>query len=152
MRIVQVALALAVSAGGVLPAAAQGEGPLYGDDGSEYAEDGECDDRRFTGGGMAADLSWDHVGRDATDCRRGVEGGVLTLWDLGVARGATRCDLLDFGDDSSDYAEDGECDDPRFEGPGTDAVMLADDEGRDATDCRRLCEFGVLGLRDYRTY
>ena len=147
MRIARVALALALAAA---PAAA--EDPRYGDDSSEFAREGECDDRRFTGGGMAADLGWEHVGRDATDCRRGVEGGLLALWDMEVARGATRCDVLDFGDDSSDYALDASCDDPRFEGPGTDVVLLAEDERRDATDCRRLCEFGVVALRDYRSY
>ena len=42
---------------------------------------------------------------------------------------------IPYGDDSSPYANDGECDDKRFEGPGMTATILLDsDVGRDATD------------------
>ncbi len=164
MRIVAIA-ALALSAGAA-PCSAQDERPAtapprdaarpaaldYGDDSGEWARDGECDDRRFTGSGMALDLGWAQAGRDATDCRRGVEGGLLTLWDERTALGATRCDLIDFGDDGGEGAKDGECDDPRFEGRAAAAVLDDADRGADAGDCRRLCELGVIALRDYRSY
>ena len=84
MKIARAALALAAaSAAAILAAAAPAaaEGPRYGDDSSEFAQDGECDDRRFTGGGMAADLGWEHVGHDATDCRRLCEFGAVALRD-----------------------------------------------------------------------
>jgi hypothetical protein len=54
---------------------------------------------------------------------------------------------VDFGDDSGEYPADGECDDPRFTGPGTHGISLAEDERADATDCRRLCEAGEAWLK-----
>lgn len=121
----------------------------FGDDSGEFARDGECDDRRFFGATMASALSLTEIGRDATDCRRGFEAGTLELWDMAAARAATDCAATTFGDDSSEFARDGECDDIRFEGIGAAALLLPGDTFRDATDCRRLCEFGVLFLRDY---
>lgn len=55
-----------------------------------------------------------------------------------------------FGDDSSAWANDGECDDPRFEGRGMAATLVADDLGHDATDCRRLYEAGDIRLREVK--
>ena len=49
----------------------------------------------------------------------------------------------DFGDNSSRWANDGECDDPRFEGEGSAATLLDGDRGHDATDCRSLFEPGT---------
>ncbi len=43
-----------------------------------------------------------------------------------------------FGDDTSAYALDGECDDPRFQGQGMAPILSDDNTGRDATDCRLL--------------
>ena len=128
------------------------EGIALGDDTSEYANDGECDDRRFTGPGMATSLNWENVGRDASDCRAALSSGRATLWDRDEALAAANCRVIDFGDDSSQFSNDGECDDPRFEGAGTDGVMVSDDIRRDASDCRRLCMFGVIGIRDLRSY
>ncbi|MEL1249949.1 hypothetical protein [Aurantiacibacter gilvus] len=65
------------------------------------------------------------------------------------------CDMLpgagiDYGDDSSTWANDGECDDPRFENaPGSDgrgmaAVLLEQDSGHDASDCQMLVESGSI--------
>jgi hypothetical protein len=122
----------------------------FGDDSSDFARDGECDDRRFFGATMApGGLDADNVGRDATDCKRGYQSGALRVWDAARARAATNCAAIDFGNDSSDWAQDGECDDFRFEGPGTAWVMLPEDNFRDATDCRRLCGLGQIALRDY---
>ncbi len=56
-----------------------------------------------------------------------------------------------WGDDSSAYANDGDCDDPRFGGPGAYSVNLAEDVMRDATDCRALYEAGRVQLNtNYR--
>lgn len=52
-----------------------------------------------------------------------------------------------FGDDSSDWAFDGECDDPRFIGDGMAEVLLDEDLLADATDCRVLYESGYIRLR-----
>lgn len=58
-------------------------------------------------------------------------------------------DGIDFGDDASRWARDGECDDPRFEGPGMTATTLLDaDIGHDATDCSTAYRAGNLSLRD----
>lgn len=53
----------------------------------------------------------------------------------------------DFGDNTSEWANDGECDDPRFEGPGVADVLLDEDRGHDAADCRKLFDAGRITLR-----
>ena len=43
---------------------------------------------------------------------------------------------IDFGDDASQWANDSQCDDMRFEGPGMTTTLLLDrDIGHDASDC-----------------
>ncbi|RMD94150.1 MAG: hypothetical protein D6811_03435, partial [Alphaproteobacteria bacterium] len=55
---------------------------------------------------------------------------------------------IDFGDDASIYANDGECDDPRFEGPGMTSTPLLDtDRGHDASDCRAAYQAGTIRLK-----
>jgi hypothetical protein len=80
-----------------------------------------------------------------------------------------RAQAIDFGDDSgefardgqcddrrfrgatiSDFARDGQCDDIRFEGIGAAELLIPVNTFRDASDCQRLCRFGVVALRDYR--
>ena len=52
---------------------------------------------------------------------------------------------IDFGDDSGDYAMDGECDDPRFAGSGMyQGDLSVANNHRDATDCRSLYEAGQV--------
>lgn len=55
---------------------------------------------------------------------------------------------VDFGNNSSQWANDGECDDPRFEGNGMATVLVEADRGRDAADCEALFEAGRIQLRD----
>lgn len=114
----------------------------FGDDNGSYANDGECDDPRFTGPGMTAtDLLSDDVLHDASDCRAAYEEGKLTL--LGVADDGT----VDYGDDAGEYSNDGECDDLRFTGPGmTGTSLLEEDIMHDATDCKTAYEAGKLQL------
>ena len=50
---------------------------------------------------------------------------------------------IEWGNDSSPYALDGECDDPRFGGPGMADVVYASNELRDATDCRDTARGGA---------
>ena len=119
----------------------------YGDDSSMWANDGECDDPRFEGVGMATTLLDSDIRRDATDCRLGVEAGRLRVRDtaVGTASGGQTVDGIDFGDDSSMWSNDDECDDPRFRGPGmTSTPLLDSDIRRDATDCRTAYEAGLL--------
>ena len=123
--------------------------PVFGDDTNEWANDGECDDRRFYGAGMASDLALSGIGTDATDCRNGIEAGLIAFWEMTAAMQATQCDAINFGDNSSEYAYDGECDDPRFEGIGSASVVSTDGLGADAADCSKLCGYGAIALRDY---
>lgn len=113
----------------------------FGDDTSEWAQDGECDDLRFEGKGMASSMSSQNRGRDAADCRRLFDAGRIRLFGVDLDSGR-----IDFGDDASEYAGDGECDDPRFEGEGTADVPRASDRGHDAADCRRLYDAGRIRL------
>jgi hypothetical protein len=55
------------------------EGLVFGDDESKWALDGECDDPRFAGEGMAGTLVDADRFHDATDCRSLYEGGAITL-------------------------------------------------------------------------
>jgi hypothetical protein len=145
-------LALIIMAGLAGPALAQEVD--FGDDTSEWANDGECDDPRFTGTGMAAELEDVDIGKDATDCRTAYEAGDITLAEAAPGASATdtpvatRPEDIDFGDDSSEWANDGECDDPRFAGTGMAAELEDVDSGRDATDCRAAFEAGTITLSD----
>ena len=123
-----------------------GEVVDFGDDAGEYARDGECDDPRFEGPGAVVGID-SHRGHDATDCRQLFESGRISLRgsDVALPRGTP---ALDFGDDSGDWARDGECDDPRFEGPAMGLTDSESDRGRDATDCRELFESGRVSLID----
>lgn len=110
----------------------------FGDDSGTYANDGECDDPRF-GGALSS-----HEGADATDCREAFEAGTVTyvgtLYPIVI-------DDIDFGNDDGYYAQDEECDDPRFEGPGM-GVALDDHLLADATDCSTAYSAGTVSLID----
>ncbi|MGH1369077.1 MAG: hypothetical protein ACRBCL_10720 [Maritimibacter sp.] len=120
----------------------------FGDNASDYARDGVCDDPRFFGQGVSVDLDDEDAGHDAADCRHLYQLGSIKLWIESQARAATKCSAIKFGNDTSEWAKDGECDDPRFKGPGVDSIVVSDDLGRDATDCRKACNIGAL-LRAY---
>ncbi|MGV6840083.1 MAG: hypothetical protein ACWA40_07795 [Planktomarina sp.] len=119
----------------------------FGDNTNEYANDGECDDRRFIGRGMASSLNDERTMHDAADCKRAFEAGQIQLVSEAAGRAVTQCSKIDFGNNSSQFANDGECDDFRFDGPGTDNIMLSSDIKSDATDCRRACDAGQIWLR-----
>ena len=53
---------------------------------------------------------------------------------------------IDFGDNSSQWANDGECDDPRFEGGGMATQTNDDDLRSDATDCSEAYQNGSIAL------
>ena len=142
MRILGLLSVVACVAGG--PAMAQSID--FGNDSSEWSNDGECDDPRFEGPGMTlTPLLDEDILSDATDCRTAFEAGRLTL------RGDGPADLIiknvNFGNDNGEWSNDGECDDPRFEGPGmTQTPLLQDDVLRDATDCSTAFLEGRLSL------
>ncbi|MEK9586546.1 MAG: hypothetical protein VW039_10180, partial [Halieaceae bacterium] len=55
----------------------------FGDDRSAWSNDGECDDPRFSGAGMAETLLEEDQFRDATDCRTLYEQGLIRLMETG---------------------------------------------------------------------
>ena len=111
--------------------------PNFGDDASRWANDGECDDPRFEGAGAADTLLEEDLGHDAADCSKLFGAGRITL---------RRSGRVDFGDDESEWARDGECDDPRFAGEGSAETLADADAYHDATDCRTLLEQGRVVL------
>ncbi|MBD3676795.1 MAG: hypothetical protein HUJ27_00140 [Rhodobacteraceae bacterium] len=133
-----------------MPAHAQGlsiNGIDFGMNDSEYADDGECDDPRFVGDGMAESLDQANTMMDAFDCAVHFQEGNIrpqrtkAEWDI------AECRAIDYGDNSSQWARDDECDDPRFTGPGADEIMVPEDFKADATDCRALCTSGQVWLK-----
>ncbi len=131
-----------------LPAMAQDGNIEFGDDTSLFANDGECDDPRFTGPGVGSNLDWTSVGNDATDCRASVKAGAR-YWFGATSIIIPDCSAVDFGADGGDYANDDACDDPRFVHPEklASSILLQSDLKQDATDCREICESGRLFLR-----
>ena len=113
----------------------------FGDDTGNWARDGECDDIRFEGVGVASTLLLEDRGRDAADCRQLHDEGRVRLFGVDLRSGT-----IDFGDDVSTTAQDGQCDDPRFVGEGMDSFLFDDDRGHDAADCRRLYDEGRIRL------
>ncbi|MBK4214750.1 hypothetical protein JJJ17_02300 [Paracoccus caeni] len=125
------------------------DGINFGTDGGEWANDNECDDKRFTGEGMTATVLLDEdIGRDATDCAGAYAAGTITLREA-VTQNLIH-DGINFGTDGGDWANDNECDDPRFEGEGmTTTALLQEDVERDATDCLQAYQAGTIDLRTY---
>lgn len=115
----------------------------FGDDSSRWAEDGECDDPRFTGPGMSSELEAADLGADASDCRAAYEAGTVEYSEEASAIAAAE---FDYGADWSRWAHDGVCDDPRFTGPGTDKKLLEEDAFGDASDCQALEAEGQVSI------
>ncbi|WP_136248349.1 hypothetical protein [Halomonas borealis] len=77
---------------------------------------------------------------------------VLYVSEAGPARGdsaasTTATHGIAWGDNTSQWANDGECDDPRFAGPGAHSLNIDEDRYHDANDCRALHEQGQLYLK-----
>ena len=151
MRTQAIALVVLIFSG-----AALAQNPL-GDDSGSNANDGQCDDTRFEniGAGNSNIVFWEggrYDGRDATDCRDLLLQGLIN-WRDGVD---PRVDIVlatgDFGDDSGPNANDGQCDDTRFEniGAGNSNIVFWEGgryDGRDATDCADLLLQGLIAWR-----
>jgi len=52
-----------------------------------------------------------------------------------------------WGNNSSQWANDGDCDDPRFTGPWAHSLLVPEDAFSDANDCRALFAEGKVFLR-----
>ena len=92
----------------------------------------------------------DDTAADATDCKAAVDAGtasIRTVYTPEYAAGAPYdSSAIDFGDNTSDYADDAVCDDPRFEGPGVAGYVIDDDLKRDSADCKTAFEAGQIVL------
>ena len=119
-------------------------GLQLGNDSGEYPLDGECDDPRFAGGGMASSLDTVNILADASDCARLLEAGLIRPQRTRDQWDPAQCQSVRYGNNSSDWAHDGQCDDPRFTGPGVDSILNFDDQLSDASDCRALCDAGEV--------
>lgn len=122
-------------------------GLSFGNNTGDYPNDNECDDPRFTGGGMASSLSVDNIGKDATDCQTLYSAQRIRLARTRAQWDVAQCQAIDYGNNSSNWARDNECDDPRFTGPGVDEILLPEDLRADAADCRALCNAGEIWLK-----
>ena len=76
-----------------------------------------------------------------------IQGRTPSTADTGRAPASASDEQTDFGDDASVWANDGECDDPRFVGVGMGLTDSAEDQGHDATDCSELYEARLIRLR-----
>lgn len=115
----------------------------FGNNTSEWAYDGECDDPRFVGQGMADILLDEDAFADASDCKSLFQKGAIVL----RSSGGTKTTGSRFGDNSSRWANDGECDDPRFYGRGMADTLLDEDMGADSNDCMALYNAGAIDWR-----
>lgn len=125
----------------------------FGDDSGDWANDGECDDPRFSGGGMHSILLDEDAFKDATDCKTLFESGEITfnssanneIIEPKQTESITHAGI-DFGTDSGIWANDDECDDPRFSGEGMSDVLLDSDIKADASDCKAAFIAGKITL------
>jgi len=151
MRTQAIALAVLLCSG-----AALAQNPL-GDDSGPNANDGQCDDTRFEniGVGNSNIVFWEggrYDGRDASDCRDLLLEGLINWRDGVDPRVDEALATGDFGDDSGPNANDGQCDDTRFEniGAGNSNIVFWEGgryDGRDATDCADLLLQGLIAWR-----
>lgn len=119
----------------------------FGNDSSQWANDGECDDPRFIGEGMAVVYSAENTSRDASDCRAAFQAGTIRLREPVAAGGNLVVDGVEFGDDTGQWANDGQCDDPRFVGAGHSGVNSSEHNRADATDCAAAFRAGTIQER-----
>lgn len=120
----------------------------FGENSGPFVDDGECDDPRFEGPGTAGFTFEGAEFIDAGDCSRLYLEGSITYIDPANEEVDRIVDStgIRFGENTSVFADDGECDDPRFEGPGAATPTSAASEMRDANDCRNLFESGQVTL------
>jgi hypothetical protein len=123
----------------------------FGVNTSRWAFDGECDDPRFVGPGAADVLVAEDFMADAADCEAAFRIGSIWLQDEGMPIKmpmAPQPGFIDFGVNSSRWAFDGECDDPRFAGPGAAAVLAPENIMADAADCEAAFRMGSVWVQE----
>ena len=156
VRVLPVLLSASIlAAAPALPVLAQGYVD-FGTNTSRWAFDKECDDPRFAGPGTADVLVQEDYMADAADCEAAFRLGSVWLQDAGVPSkmpmvpqpAAPQSGYIDFGTNMSRWAFDGECDDPRFAGPGVADVLVPEDYMADAADCEAGFRMGSVWLQE----
>ena len=120
------------------------DGVEFGTDRGRFAHDGECDDPRFRGRGMATYTQDENILADSTDCMAAFHAGTIALrtsFDEPYT-----FDGINFGVDSSEWANDDECDDPRFQGTGMAQFLNEENIEADASDCLFYYRNGTISL------
>ncbi len=120
------------------------DGVVFGNDSSNYANDGECDDPGFTGRGVADNSNTEHAGKDKSDCLAGFQSGNIKRAPVIPVERSITVDGIRFGDDDSQLSRDGECDDPRFTGSAMATNLHNEDIGHDAIDCLSAYQNGKI--------
>ncbi|MEO1405912.1 MAG: hypothetical protein AAFV54_05410, partial [Pseudomonadota bacterium] len=120
----------------------------FGDDTGTWSNDGECDDPRFEGEGMAASTNREDRMHDATDCRTLMESGQITFSATQYDPELTVFNDIELGDDTGRYPNDGICDDPRFTGEGMSQSPDHPEILKDKSDCSYGLQLGELALAD----
>jgi S1-C subfamily serine protease len=93
---------------------------------------------------------------DAADCEAAFRMGSVWLQSGGVPSKmpmvpqpvAPQTGFIDFGVNTSRWAYDGECDDPRFAGPGAADVLMPEDYMADSADCEAAFRMGSVWLQE----
>lgn len=119
----------------------------FGNNSGRYSHDNECDDARFVGPGAQV-ANEHHIRKDASDCKeRYEEGYIAYISDPFVYEKIMVPEDFNFGDNSSIWAFDEECDDPRFSGPGMASDPRTTEMFHDAYDCLRSMWYGEIRLK-----
>lgn len=130
----------------------------FGADTSQWANDGECDDPRFTGPGMTTTTLLDaDIRGDATDCKTAFDAAQIfviggdasppeTPTPPAIPDAPVQSAAINFGDDKGDWPKDGECDDRRFYGSAMASNLGWQFVGHDATDCQAALNAGSVAL------
>ena len=92
----------------------------------EYVGDSEFDDRSYIGAGMASARDGDDTRRDSEDCSRLSQAGMIEWVSKENGIVATQAE------DTSEWAHDGGCVDPRVDGPDTSSAISLEDLTLDA--------------------
>lgn len=130
------------------PAYAQDIDIAFGDDTSSWANDGECDDPRFEGAGMASGPLRENRLADATDCKTLFDEGEVRFSAVQYDPSLTIVNGTNLGDNSWLWAHDDECDDARFIGEGMASTPSLEAMARDRHDCSYGLQLGALTLAE----
>ncbi len=121
----------------------------------DAAGEWHCNDDYSTESGLNPGIVWDNPPSGnyniwiGSYSRGDMASATLRISEASPTWGTTSLNraAVEWGDNTSRWANDGECDDDRFAGPGMADILVESDRFHDAADCRRLYEAGLIYLR-----